>query len=325
MVVTGPTGDIGRAAIRELERRPDVGRIIGMARRPFDPARHGWERTEYVQGDVLDRESVDSLVAGADVVVHLAFLIFGDHDETQRINLEGSSNVFEAAVAARAQRLIYTSSVAAYGFHADNPQPLTEDVEPRGSEEFYYSAQKAELEATLWETVEGAATEAFVFRPCIVAGADATTVIDQLGSEGPLSLVGRVTAALPGVRPPIPDPGLLMQLVHHDDVARALAAAALGEGRPGLYNLAAPGTITTAEIAGEMGWQRVPIPGFAVKATAAAVARIPFLPAQAQWVRAVSIPVVMDVSKAAQELGWVPEYDTLETLADTVRGVRERG
>ena len=117
-----------------------------MARRPFDPAEHGWKRTEYRRGDVLDRASVDELVADADVVVHLAFIIFGGRDETREINLEGSRNVFEAAVDAGAQRLVYTSSVAAYGFHDDNPDVLTEDVPPRGTRDFYYSAQKAELE-----------------------------------------------------------------------------------------------------------------------------------------------------------------------------------
>ena len=48
-------------------------------------------------------------------------------------------------------RLVYTSSVAAYGFHRDNPQPLTEDVPARGSDSHYYSAQKAEVEALLGE------------------------------------------------------------------------------------------------------------------------------------------------------------------------------
>ena len=133
VAVTGPTGDIGRSVIRALERASGVGRIVGMARRPFDPAEHGWKRTEYRRGDVLDRDSVDQLVAGADVVVHLAFIIFGSHEETRRINLEGSRNVFEAAVAAGARRLVYTSSVAAYGFHDDNPDLLTEDVPPRGT------------------------------------------------------------------------------------------------------------------------------------------------------------------------------------------------
>ena len=75
VAVTGPTGEIGRAFIRSLERSHEVGRIVGMARRPFDPAAHGWKRTEYRRGDVLDRASVEGLVEGADVVVHLAFVV----------------------------------------------------------------------------------------------------------------------------------------------------------------------------------------------------------------------------------------------------------
>ena len=76
------------------------------------------------------------------------------------------------------RRLVYTSSVAAYGFHADNPQPLTEDVQPRGSDGFYYSAQKAELEQALYECFDG--EEAYVLRPCIVAGPDAQMLLRQL-------------------------------------------------------------------------------------------------------------------------------------------------
>ena len=55
-----------------MEKDPVVGRIVGMARRPFDPASHGWTKTTYQQGDILDREAVDVLAAEADVVVHLA-------------------------------------------------------------------------------------------------------------------------------------------------------------------------------------------------------------------------------------------------------------
>ena len=92
-----------------------------MARRPFDIAAHGWEKVEYRRGDVLDRDSVDALVEEADVVVHLAFVIVAGEDESREINLSGSRNVFEAAAAAGAKRLVYTSSVAAYGFDRDLP------------------------------------------------------------------------------------------------------------------------------------------------------------------------------------------------------------
>ena len=143
VAVTGPTGEIGRPFLAALERVPEVERVVGMARRPFDIAAHGWEKVEYRRGDVLDRGSVEALVEEADVVVHLAFVIVAGRDESREINLRGSRNVFEAAAAAGAKRLVYTSSVAAYGFHAGNPDVVTEAVEPRGSDEFYYSRQKA--------------------------------------------------------------------------------------------------------------------------------------------------------------------------------------
>src|SRR4051812_50168386 len=113
VAVTGPTGEIGKPFIRALERSKDVDRIIGMARRPFDPAAHKFRKTEYRQGDVLDRAAVDALVAGADVVVHLAFIVVSASGRTRDINVEGSRNVFAAAAAAGAKRLLYSPPVAA--------------------------------------------------------------------------------------------------------------------------------------------------------------------------------------------------------------------
>src|SRR5438270_642097 len=77
VAITGPTGDIGRALLRELDKAPEVERIIGMARRPFNPSELGLQKTEYRQGDILDKDSITTLVEGADVLVHLAFIILG--------------------------------------------------------------------------------------------------------------------------------------------------------------------------------------------------------------------------------------------------------
>ena len=63
VAVTGPTGEIGISTVEALERDPAVERIVGMARRPFDPVAHGWTKTTYQQGDILDRKAVDALVA----------------------------------------------------------------------------------------------------------------------------------------------------------------------------------------------------------------------------------------------------------------------
>ena len=326
VAVTGPTGEIGKPFLAALEREPEVERIIGMARRPFDLAGRDWEKLEYRRGDILDRESVEALVEEADVVVHLAFVIVAGRGESREINLTGSRNVFEAAVAARAKRLVYTSSVAAYGFHSDAPELLTEDVPVRGSARHPYSAHKAEVEAELAEALEGSDTDAYVFRPCIVAGPEATLLLDlipllALGQRipGPLRwALGKV----PELRPVLPDPGVPFQLVHHDDVATALCAAVVGDGEPGIYNLAGPGQLTVSDLAHALGWHAVPAPRLAVGAAAETVARMPFLPDEAAWIETVRRPVLMDTDKARRKLYWRPHHDALDTLRQTVGAVR---
>lgn len=330
VAITGPTGDIGRAALRALDRSPDVSRIVGMARRPFEPQREGLKKVEYLQGDILDRAAVDRLVADADVVVHLAFLIFGSHDETHHINLEGSRNVFEATFDAGVKRLVYTSSVAAYGWHDDNPELITEDVPPRGTDAHYYSAQKAAVEKML-ENLSAVHkdTEVYTFRPCIVAGGDALMFIQkipfvQIGEKLPAPL-RQVVDRLPLLRPLLPDPGLPFQLVHTDDVAQAVTLAVEGRGEPGPYNLAAEGEITVTDVAHALGWYVVPLPEIAVDATVKIVSALPLLPAEARWVKAIDTPVIADTTRARTKLGWEPRYDALETLADTVASARAQG
>jgi UDP-glucose 4-epimerase len=316
VAVTGPTGDLGRAFIRTLERSREVERIIGMARRPFDPAAHGWKRTEYRRGDVLDRASVETLVESADVVVHLAFIVVKASAETRHINVEGSRNVFEAAVAAGARRLVYASSVAAYGF-AEVDGLLTEDLPALGHARHPYSAHKAEVEAALADALAGGETEAWVLRPSIVAGPDAPTFVEQVRwpdrLPGPLGTLAGAVAVLP-------DAGVRFQLVHHDDVATALRAGVLGRGEPGAYNIAADGEVTVGDLADALGYQTVPMPRLAVEAASEVVARLPFLPEEAAWVEALRRPVLMDTSKARRLLTWRPRYDAIQTLQLTVSG-----
>jgi nucleoside-diphosphate-sugar epimerase len=326
VAITGPTGDIGRSLLRALDRSREIERVLAMARRPFDPASAGLKKTEYRQGDVLDRGALDNLFKEADVVVHLAFIIMGGLEETQSINLEGSRNVFEAAVAAGAKRLVYASSVAAYGFHGDNPELLTEDVAPRGTDRHYYSAQKAALEGVLNEVADGSNIDAYLFRPCIVAGPDALLLLENIPyiqlSEKMPSPILRALEFMPALKPVLPDPGVPFQLVHHDDVASAFRAAILGRGTPGVYNLAGEGTLTMSDIADALGWYSIPLPELALGAAAELVARLPFVPAEAQWIETFRTPVVMDTSRARRELRWRPQHDARETLQAMVDAAR---
>jgi UDP-glucose 4-epimerase len=328
VAVTGPTGDLGLSIVDALERSRAVKRIVGMARRPFDPGERGWRKTEYRQGDVTDAASVADLVKDAHVVVHLAFAILSASDATHDLNVEGSRRVFEEATKAGTERICYASSVAAYGFHDENPDWLTEDVPARGSPEHPYSRQKAEVEQVLAATLlNRRRTIAYVFRPCIVAGPEARTMLQEipyfrLGEAMP-DVVVRLLGSLPALKPVIPDPGARFQLVHSEDVARAFVAGVRGVGEPGPYNLAGGGTLTFSHLASALGWYSVPIPKLAVEATAEIAGRLPMVPESVGWLHSVRKPVLMKTDRAKAQLKWRPQHTARRTLEAMVRAQRE--
>src|ERR671913_701787 len=96
VAVTGPTGTFGFGLVPLLEADDRIGRVIGIARRPFDPAEHGWTKMEYRQGDVRDPDALEEAFRDADVVVHLAFMITGtgSRQMIREINIDGTQNTF---------------------------------------------------------------------------------------------------------------------------------------------------------------------------------------------------------------------------------------
>ena len=323
VAVTGPTGTFGSGLIPLLQADDRIARIIGIARRPFDPAARGWTKMEYRQGDVRDPAALEEAFRGADVVVHLAFLITGGatRETIRSINVDGTLNVVRAAAAAGAARFVYASSVAAYGFHADNPERIPEDWPVRPAARLFYAQEKAELEHLL--TAEAATAPdlaLYLLRPPVVLGPNALGAKDVL--PAPFTELGRRLFGRPRRLPvPIPllAPEIPIQFIHEDDVGRALQLCVVAAGPPGAYNIAGSGIVTVADVVREFGGVPVRIPGGPVQAAARAMARFPLLPPAAEWVEAFTRPALMDTRKARDELGWEPAYSGLEAIRATVR------
>jgi nucleoside-diphosphate-sugar epimerase len=320
VAVTGPTGTFGRALLPLLQDDGRVGRVVGIARRPFDPAAHGWTKMAYRRGDVRDADALREAFEGADVVVHLAFLILaGSRGTTRAINVEGTLNAFRAAAAAGAERFVYASSIAAYGFHRDNPVGMTEDWPTRSADLLFYAQEKAELEHLLQEEVaRHPGTALHLLRPPIVLGPDAVgakVVLPEVLAPF-VRRAGGALRHLPGL--PVLVPDLPFQVVHQDDVAEALRLCVVGAGRTGAYNIAADDVLTLVDVARELGLRAVPVPGRPLAAAARAVTRLPYLPSLAQWVEAISHPAIMDTGKARTELGWTPRHSAIESLRATL-------
>jgi nucleoside-diphosphate-sugar epimerase len=211
--------------------------------------------------------------------------------------------------------------VAAYGFHPDNPDRISEDWPVRPAARLFYAQEKAELE-NLLEAEAAAAPDLalYLLRPPVVLGPNAVGAKDVL--PGPLAPLGRRLFGRPRRLPvPVPvfAPQLPVQFVHEDDVGRALQLCVVAAGPPGAYNIAGDGVLTTADVLREFGAIPVPLPAAPAQLAARTVARLPFLPPVAEWVEAVSRPSIMDTSRAKELLGWTPRYTGLEALRATLR------
>jgi nucleoside-diphosphate-sugar epimerase len=322
VAVTGPTGTFGFALVPRLQAERRIARIVGVARRPFEPAEHGWTKMKYLRGDVREPETLRRAFEGADVAVHLAFMITGStsRETIRQINVEGTLNTFRAAASAGVRRFVYASSVAAYGFHSDNPLGMDEEWPARPAAHLFYAQEKAEIEELLTDEA-GRRPEPglYLLRPPIVLGPHAVGAKNVL--PGPLEPIGRRLGGLVRGLPvslPVPAPRLPMQLIHEDDVAEAFMRCILGAGPPGAYNIAADGVVTADEVARELGFAALPVPSAPVQKAARLAAAIPFAPPLAEWAEAASHPAIMDTSKAKRELGWSPRYSGLEALRATL-------
>jgi nucleoside-diphosphate-sugar epimerase len=317
VVVVGASGNVGTSVVASLSAAPEVEEIVGVARRL--PALE-LPKLRWAQADVV-ADDLEPHFRGADAVVHLAWAIQPQHDEEllERINVQGSERVFEAAAAAGVGRLVYASSVGAY-----SPGPkdgfVDESWPTDGIESSIYSRQKAAVERIL-DRFEAAHTETRVvrLRPGLIFKAEAASEIRRL-FLGPL--FPRFLAN-PRLIPIVPrTPRLRFQAVHSYDVGEAYRLAVVGEAR-GAFNIAAEPAIGPPELAQLLGARQVPVPAGALRTAASLSWRAHLQPAGPGWVdMALGVPL-MDTARARQELGWEPRSSSLEALADLLRGLRE--
>ena len=320
VAVTGPTGTFGFGLMPLLQADERIVKVVGIARRPFSANEHGWSKMTYRQGDVRDRAALEEAFQGAEVVVHLAFMITGaaSRETIRQINVEGTLNAFRAAAAAGARRFVFASSLAAYGFHRDNPVGMTEIWPARPAAHLFYAQEKAEIERLLEEEAAShVGLEVYLLRPPIVLGPDA--VGGKAAIPGPLAplvrvlggLVGRVP--LPVITPPVP-----IQFIHEDDVGQAFLLCIVGAGPAGVYNITGDGVLSGAQVLRELGLTPIPAPGRLLRTAARGVAALPFAPPLVEWAEVFTHPAIMDAGKAKQELGWRSRYSSLEAMRNTL-------
>ncbi len=129
-VVTGATGHIGGVLAAALAERDGEQCIRALLHRKREMATD--VGIECVQGSILDKPSLISAFAGADVVFHTAAMVSIDRSLAARIrtiNVQGTRNVVEAALECGVQRLVHFSSIHAF-HHFPLDEPLDESRGP---------------------------------------------------------------------------------------------------------------------------------------------------------------------------------------------------
>jgi len=317
VVVTGASGNVGTSLLRALAGDEAVTSVVGLARR-----RPGIEmaKTTWATADVA-ADDLSGHFRGADVVVHLAWLIQPSHDPFAmwRTNVVGTERVLAAAAEAGVGALVCASSVGAY-----SPGPKDRQVDEgwptHGVTTSSYSRDKAYQERLLdlFER-DHPGVRVVRLRPALTFKREAASEIRRffLGPLAPGSLAR--AAAIPVV-PKVKR--LRTQAVHADDVGEAYRLAVTGDAR-GPFNLAADPVLDADALAALLDARPVRVPAGLLKAGAAATWRLHLQPVSPGWLDLALQSPLLDAGRAMAELGWRPRRSATQALEELLAGLRE--
>ena len=316
VVVTGASGNVGTSLLEALAGDPAVSSVVGLARRrpELELAKTTWATAD-VAGDDLNGH-----FRGADVVVHLAWLIQPSHEPFAmwRTNVVGTERVLAAAAQAGVGALVCASSVGAY-----SPGPKDRQVDEgwptHGITTSAYSRDKAYQERLL-DLFERDHPRVRVvrLRPALTFKRVAASEIRRY-FLGPLVPGSLARADAIGVVPKVKR--LRTQAVHTDDVGQAYRLAVVGDAR-GPFNLAADPVLDADTVAALLDARPVRVPAGLLKAGAAATWRLHLQPVSPGWLDLALQSPLLDASRARAELGWSPRHSATQALSELLAGLR---
>lgn len=241
-LVTGATGAIGPSVVRELRERGYAVRVLSRTQ-PQDgllPA-----GIEVVRGELANRTSLRDATEGTAIVIHLAALLHqfvppseALNERYREVNVAGTRNVVEAALAAAVERIVYLSTIAVYG--PTNGEEADEETLPRPDTP--YGSTKLEAERCVTGALRQGVPIGVVLRSAAVYGprikGNYRTLAESI-ARGRYLPIGRGDNR--------------RTLVHERDLARALVLAAEHPDAPGgTFNVSDGRPHPLAEIVGAM-------------------------------------------------------------------------
>ncbi len=308
VAVTGVSGYIGAQLLRRLAAHPGVEAVIGIDTRPpvAPPA-----KLTFLQRDIT--QPFESLFAQhkVDAAVHLAFVVAPTRREAwaAKINIDGTKHFLQACASGGVGYALYLGSTAAYGAHADNPVPLTEESPLRPNQRFQYSRDKAATERLFADfAAANPGAKVAVLRGCPVMGPGGAKAIGA-------KVFQPVMVRIAGHNPPV-------QYLHEDDLIDILVML-LERRTPGVYNVAGDGTVPYTQVAKMAKRPMVAVP----KSLLGGVMDVAWkLRLQSQsnssGLDFIAYPWVAGNEKLKQATGFRYRYSTEQTIEAFLRGAK---
>jgi nucleoside-diphosphate-sugar epimerase len=315
VVVVGATGNVGTSVVSALLDEPAVTDLVGVARRQpqWRPEGVTWQQADVASDDLRP------VVAGADAVIHLAWLLQPSHNQPEQweTNVVGTRRLLDAVAAETVASFIYASSIGAYS-PAPAGQLVDETWPTDGVPTSPYSRQKAYTERVL-DAFEAANPTVRVarLRPGLIVKPGAASEIRRLfgGPFLPTPLLRAVGLPVwPATK------GLELQFVHSHDAAEAYRLALLSD-ESGAFNIAADPIIDAATAAEALQAWKVPVPGPVLRGLAAATWHLRLQPADPGWIDLAIAAPLLDTTRARTVLGWTPQHAADQALAEFIEAV----
>lgn len=302
ILVTGAAGYLGRLVVEALAQQVPAGTPILATDLKEPPVVAGVDNRVL---DIRDPGLAQLMAArGVDTVLHLAAIVTPPPGATRQflhdVEVGGTHNVLAACVTAGVRRFIYTSSGAAYGYHADNAPLLDEDQPLRGNDIFAYACHKRLIEEQLARyRTDHPQLSQLVFRVSTILGASVDNQITAM-FERPV-VVGVQGADTP------------FCLVWDQDVVRCLVEGALSE-RSGTYNLTGDGVMTLREIAHALGHRYVALPVGLMRRSLALLSRRGWSPYGPEQVMFLQYRPVLTNQRLKSDFGYTPRKTTRQVF-----------
>lgn len=173
ILVTGGTGFIGAYILKELvEQGFRVRAIRRSPRLPQFISASILQQVEWIDGDVLDYVSLEEALAEVDTVIHSAAVVSfhrKDRELLYKTNIEGTTNVVNAAIECGVRRFVHVSSVAALGRKGDGSIVTEEKKWEESAINTHYAISKYHAELEVWRGIaEG--LQGVIVNPSTVLG-----------------------------------------------------------------------------------------------------------------------------------------------------------